>query len=132
MLPMVREAAKRVVLTLAREDERADIADATLLEVFDDRPDRTIDHDLAAGREMKRDFARVWGMRAAGSSQRGFKPICADPCGRKMHGAIHVALFSGVALFLSEAACSTAGNADAWVLVMKLAATRPSFLALRF
>ena len=42
MLPMVREAAKRVVLTLPREDVCADIVGAPSLEIFDDRqPDRT-------------------------------------------------------------------------------------------
>src|SRR5712691_4122597 len=34
---MVRETAKRVVLTLPREDVCADIAGATSLEIFDDR-----------------------------------------------------------------------------------------------
>src|SRR5712672_3896974 len=37
MLPMVREAAERIVLALPREDVRADIIDATSLEIFDDR-----------------------------------------------------------------------------------------------
>src|SRR5467141_1693433 len=42
MLPMVREAAKRVVLTLPREDVCANIVGAPSLEIFDDRqPDRT-------------------------------------------------------------------------------------------
>src|SRR5260221_2341757 len=37
MLPMVREAAERVVLALPREDVRADIVGAPSLEIFDDR-----------------------------------------------------------------------------------------------
>src|SRR5258708_14762025 len=37
MLPMVREAAERVVLALPREDVRADIVGAPSLEILDDR-----------------------------------------------------------------------------------------------
>src|SRR5258708_4578542 len=37
MLPMVREAAERVVLTLPREDVCADIVGASSLEILDDR-----------------------------------------------------------------------------------------------
>src|ERR1700730_8238347 len=37
MLPMVRKAAERVVLTLPREDVCADIVGAPSLEIFDDR-----------------------------------------------------------------------------------------------
>jgi hypothetical protein len=37
MLPVVREAAERVVLTLAREDVRADTVGAPSLEIFDNR-----------------------------------------------------------------------------------------------
>src|SRR4030088_3127305 len=37
MLPMVRKAAKRVVLTLPREDICADIVGAPSIEIFDDR-----------------------------------------------------------------------------------------------
>src|SRR6266478_7818587 len=37
MFPMVREAAKRVVLTLPREDVRADIVGAPSFEILDDR-----------------------------------------------------------------------------------------------
>src|SRR5258708_13993875 len=37
MLPMVRKAAKRVVLTLPREDVRTDIVGAPSFEILDDR-----------------------------------------------------------------------------------------------
>src|SRR3982074_2074745 len=37
VLPMARDAAESVVLSLPREDVRADIAHATSIETFDDR-----------------------------------------------------------------------------------------------
>src|SRR6266581_3327698 len=37
MLPMIREATKRVVLTLPRENVCADVVGTPLLEIFDDR-----------------------------------------------------------------------------------------------
>ncbi len=37
MIPMAREAAKRVVLTLPREDVRTDIVGAPSFEILDDR-----------------------------------------------------------------------------------------------
>jgi hypothetical protein len=37
MLPMAREAAKRVVLTLPRENVRPDVVSAPSFQIFDDR-----------------------------------------------------------------------------------------------
>src|SRR5216683_2504852 len=49
MLPMVREATERVVLTQPREDVCADIVGAPSLEIFDDRqPDGTDGFTLLA------------------------------------------------------------------------------------